>query len=231
MEDGDATADRRAPVRSSGDGAASQSLTEKAYREIEERIVTLQYEPGQVLSESFLVEQHNIGRTPIREALQRLALEDLVAVMPRRGIRVTEINVARQLALLEVRREIERLVARGSAVRARPEQQARFKSLAGDLKRSAELKDDIMFMRLDREFNRLCTASCRNDYAARMMQLIEGLSRRFWYQHYREVLDLPRCALLHHDVARAIAERDSDAAASASDALIDYIEEFTRATI
>src|SRR5262249_44464891 len=103
---------RRAPR------AAGESLTEKAYRQIEELIVTLQIPPGTVVSEAQLSERLAIGRTPIREALQRLARERLVVVLPRRGIMVSEINVRTQLRLLEVRRELERLIARSAARRA-----------------------------------------------------------------------------------------------------------------
>jgi DNA-binding GntR family transcriptional regulator len=85
---------------------ALESLTERAYRQIEELIVTLQIPPGTVVSEASLSERLAIGRTPIREALQRLARERLVVVLPRRGIMVSEINVRTQLRLLEVRREL-----------------------------------------------------------------------------------------------------------------------------
>ena len=94
-----------------------ESLTDRAYRELEELIVTLQLEPKAVLSETALSQDLGIGRTPIREALQRLAREGLVMILPRKGILVSEINPRKQLLLLAVRREIERLLARASATR------------------------------------------------------------------------------------------------------------------
>jgi len=90
---------------------ADPSLTDRAYLKLEELIVTLQLAPGEIVSEAALSRQLRIGRTPIREALHRLARERLVNILPRRGIIVSEINIAAQLRLLEVRREIERLVA------------------------------------------------------------------------------------------------------------------------
>ena len=92
--------------------AADGTLTDRAYRELEEMIVTLQLAPGTVLSEQALAVRLKIGRTPIREALQRLARDGLVVIMPRRGIMVSEINLRLQLRLLEVRRELERLMAK-----------------------------------------------------------------------------------------------------------------------
>ncbi|RMH47139.1 MAG: GntR family transcriptional regulator [Alphaproteobacteria bacterium] len=218
---------RAAPTRE----RSAESLSEVAYRKIEEMIVTLKLEPGTVLSEAALSERLGIGRTPVREALQRLAIEGLVVILPRRGVIVSEINLSRHLGLLEVRRELERLIARRAARRATAEERAAFRQLAEDFTHCAATNDDIAFMRHDKAFNAMTLAACRNEYAARAMMLMQGLSRRFWYQHYRETLDLPRCARLHADVARAIAEGDETAAARASDALIDYIEAFARATI
>jgi DNA-binding FadR family transcriptional regulator len=60
---------------------------------------------------------------------------------------------------------------------------------------------------------------------------MHALSRRFWYQHYKEAADLPLCARLHAAVAEAIARRDPDNAGEASDRLIDYIESFARSTL
>ena len=71
---------------------------------------------------------------------------------------------------------------------------------------AAKTNDDIAFMRLDRELNRLMIEAAHNDYAARSMKLLQGLSRRFWYMHYREAADLPLCARLHANQARAIAQ-------------------------
>jgi DNA-binding GntR family transcriptional regulator len=207
------------------------SLTERAYRELEELIVTLRLQPGEVLSESGLAKRLDIGRTPVREALQQLAREGLVLILPRRGVIVSEINVRNQLELLKLRREVERLMARLAAERATQDERSSFKAIASAMQRSARDNDDIAFMRLDRELNTLISACCRNDFARRAMGLMQGLSRRFWYMHYREVLDLPRCATLHSELAAAIGEGDAIAAASALDKLIDYIESFTRASV
>ena len=97
--------------RSNADDTEDGTLTDRAYRELEEMIVTLQLLPGTVLSEQALALRLKIGRTPIREALQRLARDGLVVIMPRRGIMVSEINLKLHLRLLEVRRELERLMA------------------------------------------------------------------------------------------------------------------------
>jgi DNA-binding GntR family transcriptional regulator len=214
-----------------GFGSSDETLTDRAYRAIEEQIVTLKLSPGAVISEAVLSKRLRIGRTPIREAIQRLARERLMVIMPRRGIMVSEVNVHTQLRLLEVRRELERLIARGAARRATAGERAQFAAIAAGMEKAGRKNDDTVFMRLDREFNLLCLQAARNEFAAGAMVLMQGLSRRFWYIHYKEAADLPLAARLHADIARAIAGADREAAATASDRLMDYIEAFTRATL
>ena len=194
-------------------------------------IVTRQLRPGSMFSENQLSEQLGCGRTPIREALQRLAREGLITILPRKGILVADVNPRSQLLLLEVRREIERLLCRAAAERATPEQRRHMQALADGMDQAAKTGDDVVFMRLDLELNRLLIDAAHNDFAARSMKLLSGLSRRFWYMHYRVAADLPLCARLHANEARAIAKGDAEAAARASDKLMDYVERFTRATV
>ena len=160
-----------------------------------------------------------------------MSREDLVTILPRKGILVSETDPRKQLLVLEVRRELERLVSRLAAQRATEEQRQQLGGIATDMDRAAKSNDDIMFMRLDRELNRLVTAAAQNDYAARAMRFLQGHSRRFWYLHYKQAADLPLCARLHANQARAVAAGDSKAAAAASDRLIDYVVTFTRATV
>ena len=211
--------------------ALPQSLTDRAYAEIEELIVTLRLAPGAPVSEAELSGRLGIGRTPIREALQRLARERLVEIYPRRGIFVTDINVAGQLRLLETRRELERLIARSAARRATDDERVRFRALAVAFEAAAKANDDVSFMRIDRDFNVLCSSAAHNEFAAGAMSLLHSLSRRFWYLHYKHAADMPLTAKLHADIARAIAAGVGDRAAKASDRLLDAIEKFTRNTV
>jgi DNA-binding GntR family transcriptional regulator len=209
----------------------AQTLSDRAYTQLEELIVTLQLPPGSAVSEGMLSKRLRIGRTPIREALQRLARERLVTILPRRGIVVSEINLKSQLRLLEVRRQVERVVARGAARRATEPERRRMQELAALFVRCAEKNDETGFMRADREFNELCLAAAKNEFAAGAMRLMQSLSRRFWFHHYKEAADMPETAKLHADMARAIAAGDEAAAAAATDRLMAMIESFTRATV
>jgi DNA-binding GntR family transcriptional regulator len=205
--------------------------SERAYRLLEEMIVTMELEPGTLLSESRLVAQLGLGRTPVREALQRLATESLVEIMPRRGIRITDINIRQQLRLLEVRRMIEQLNIRLSAKRANQLVRDQFNTLAEGMDEAAKKDDYISFLHLDRDLNELIEFAADNEYSAKMLQQTHGLSRRFWHKHYMQKDDLAEVAGLHAAIARAIAAGDKDTAVAASEAHMDYVQSFTLSTL
>ena len=206
------------------------TLTDQAYTALEEQIVTLRLQPGEFISEHALADGLGFGRTPVREALQRLAREGLITVLPRKGILVSETDPQRQLLVLEVRREMERLLSRLGAERASEVQRQRFREIAHGMDHVGRARDDIAFMRLDRELNLLISDAAHNEYASRAMRFLHGHSRRYWYMHYKRSADLPLCARLHAKQAQAIAEGNPARAEEASDKLIDYTEAFTRAT-
>jgi DNA-binding GntR family transcriptional regulator len=222
---------RRAAARSRQASGTIETLTERAYRVLEEEIVTLALLPGEVVSEALLSDRLRIGRTPIREALQRLARERLVRIMPRRGIVVASVDVREQLRLLEVRREVERFLARTAARRADPGQRERLRAIADGMDAASIDGNETAFLRLDRELNLLVVDAARNEFAAAAMTLMHGLSRRFWFIHWRRNADLREAADAHAVLARAIADGKPEAAEAASDRLLDYIERFTRATV
>jgi DNA-binding GntR family transcriptional regulator len=209
---------------------AKTKLTDVAYEKIEEAIVTLRIPPGTPISEQALSDMTGIGRTPIREAIQRLAREHLVLVLPQRGLLVSEIDVSRQLRLLETRREVERLVCRSAAKRATDSERKRLAELAREFLSESADNDDAAFIRSDREFNDLCIKAARNEFAEGAMRILHGLSRRFFFLHYKAA-ELPVMARLHAEVAVAISKGDVDAAGQALDRLMDHVEEFTRATV
>lgn len=99
-------------------GAPAASLVERIYDELEDRIVSLELPPGAMLSEVTIAREFGVSRTPVGEALQRLAREGLVNVLPRRGIVVTDISLTGQMRVLEFRRDISNFIARLGAIRA-----------------------------------------------------------------------------------------------------------------
>lgn len=223
-------ADKARPGQS-GQSGRSLSKTETAYRLLEEQIVTMELAPGALLSESELSLQLGLGRTPVREALQRLASEHLVEIMPRRGIRVAPVDVGKQLRLLEVRRLLEEHGAAMAARRGDTATRTRLEEIATAMEAAGGEGDYMSFLRLDREFDELLERAADNEYAAAMLRQLHGLSRRFWHYYYRHEDDLPEVARMHAEVARAVARGDEAAARNACRAHMDYIQDFTRAVL
>jgi len=208
------------------------SLAEQAYRRLEEMLVTLQLAPGQFLSEEELSRQLEIGRTPVREALKRLAAEGLITILPRRGLLVTEIDAQHELYLLEVRRELERLAARRCAVQRSAAEAERFARLAEAMETAVAAEDERAYLRVDKEFNDLLLGVSGNPIVQQTLAPLHTLSRRFWYSHYGYVRRrTPLGADVHAPVMRAIAAGDPEAAAQAVDRLMDYVEDLTRSML
>lgn len=206
------------------------SLTEVAYRRLEELIVTLELRPGLAVSEKILVERLNLGRTPVREALHRLASEGLVEIMPRRGMRIAPIDLRKQVRLLETRRVLEALVARSAAVRASPEERRTLTKLA-DAFLTEGAVDYRRFLKIDHSFNLAVADAADNEFAVAALGQLHGLSRRFWHYYSGHEADLPHVAQIHARIAKAISEGNPDKADTAVSAHMDYIFTFTRAIL
>ena len=131
----------RAGLRPGAKGA--DRLADIAHSKLEELIVTLELPPGSLWSEVMLSERIGIGRTPVREAVQRLAWERLVTIIRRHGIRISEIDVHEQMLVVEMRRELERLVATRAARRATVDER-RYISKTADLFMEAGATDDAL---------------------------------------------------------------------------------------
>ena len=183
--------------------------------------------PGATVTEEALARRTGIGRTPIREALQRLARDGLVSIRPRSAIVVLEMTVERQLQLLEIRAALQELTVRFAAKRADIDQRARMLQLAKAVEDAAEIGDGELYLRIARDIhNVLCDAAC-NEFLQRFIGSLYALSRQFSFAHLREV-DMPRAAGTHAAILRAVAARDEEAAALASQRMIDFLLEFTK---
>ena len=136
-------------------GMDNLSLSDQAYRLHEAMIATMTLAPGAPISESQLSILLGIGRTPIREALQRLSREHLVTILPKRGIFISDLNPQKQLRVLETRRELERLICKKAAKRSTNIERAEFIRIAKEFRRAAKEKNNDLFIKIDKELNDL----------------------------------------------------------------------------
>ncbi|WP_449287780.1 GntR family transcriptional regulator [Marinobacter salarius] len=202
-----------------------------AYDQLEYLIVHERLPAGTMVSEVDLAQQLGMGRTPVREALQRLARDGLVVIHPRRGVMVSEMNIARQLELLEVRRPLQQLIATCATRRASAEERNQMLVNANITEETAAAGDGDAFFEATRSNHLLLEQAAHNGVVLNVMGLIHGSSRRYWYAHYRQFGDLERAAAAHANLLRSIAFGKETEASENANILVEYLEEFTRATI
>ena len=205
----------------------ASSLAEQAYLLLEEKLVTLQLQPGAFVSEGDLIEMTRIGRTPVREAIQRLAQQELFEVIPRKGLRVTPVNREDMLNILETRKPLERLVVQRAALNARDDQRSGLSAIARELAVAHERFDE--FLRLDHALDILLDECASNPFASTALAPLRTHSRRFWY-FYRAQVQLSDAIAAHAQMARLVARRDVNGAQKASDAIIAVLERIVGGT-
>jgi DNA-binding GntR family transcriptional regulator len=192
------------------------SLAGKAYDELIRRITRLDLPPGTVLAEKSLVEELQIGRTPIREALQRLAMEGLVIHRLNRGMFVSEITYSDVQEIYEFRSLIDGHACRLAAQRATPAQAAKLLELHGALVQATKDDDIDAYVQLDREYYSILSEASKNSFLVETIPRIFNLHLRLWFFISVKIGNWHSIAVAHeimtHDVAEAIALRDTDRA-------------------
>jgi DNA-binding GntR family transcriptional regulator len=202
----------------------ARSLSDRAYYQIRELIVTLELPPGSVVNERELMERLGLGRTPVREALRTLARENLVEVYPRRGMFVSSVNVRDLAGLSEVRGVLEAFAARRAAERQTSEDLAVTEALLAELREVGG--DEHRLMDLDQRIHRHVHRTAHNPFLASTLDSYYVLTLRIW------ILALPRVRRLgdavqeHRELLEAIRDGDAD---RAEDAMRRHVAGFERA--
>jgi DNA-binding GntR family transcriptional regulator len=176
------------------DSTATGLVAERAYLDLRDRIVTLHLPPGTVLREDELMSEMGIGRTPLREAVKRLALENLVEVQPRRGTFVSAVEAADIQNITEVRAELEAYAAELAALRLDPETHAAAEALRADIESLDGAGDQDLLMRVDERIHRFVWHAAHNPHLSQTLERYFTHSVRIWY------LVLDRVPTLGHAV-------------------------------
>ncbi len=199
-------------------------LSEKAYRLIKEKIISLELEPSSVIDEQALMEELELGRTPIREALQRLDSEGLVNIVPRRGTFVADINITDLQKLFEVRTILEGFCARLAAQRITQAQIARIEVVLRDMEK-VQGEDTRALMDIDERFHGLLYQAADNEFLAEVLSRLYDLSLRLWYLALNGMGDVQGAVCQHRGIAEALKAKDE----AQSERLIQqHIAEFQR---
>jgi DNA-binding GntR family transcriptional regulator len=198
---------------------------DRAYVQLRDRIVTLRLAPGTVLREDELMRELDVGRTPLREAVKRLALENLVAVQPRRGTFVCAVEAADIVNINEVRAELEGYAAALAAQRLDNDHRAAAQALLREVEELGETGDQDWLMRFDERIHRFTWEATGNPYLIETLERYFTHSLRIWYL----VLDrLPGLGHAVHDQARLVEALLAGDADHARELMREHVLDFQR---
>jgi DNA-binding GntR family transcriptional regulator len=192
--------------------APRELLADRAYAELRDRLVTLTIPPGAPIDEDVLGAELEMGRTPVREAIKRLALENLVTVFPRRGTFASEINITDLAHISDVRAQLEGHAAYRAAQRITEAQRAELEQLLAELGESQGSDDVEALMALDARVHRFVYRCAGNPYMEETLGRYLNLSLRIWHLVIDRLPHLFTRVHEHDDVLHAIAAGESERA-------------------
>ncbi|WP_254634024.1 GntR family transcriptional regulator [Mesorhizobium sp. GbtcB19] len=200
------------PLISAETNAAFEPAATKAYRALEHMIVTLELAPSSFVTEGALIDRLGLGRTPVREAIQRLAWEGLLDIRPRAGIAVAPLHAGDWLRVLDARRGIEVVLARSAARFVTREAADLFHEAALAMQKAVISGNVLAFIQADKALDEALAIAADNPFAARVAAPLQTHSRRFWYR-YKADTGLAESAEHHVALIRSILDGDEEAAA------------------
>lgn len=204
------------------------SKTDAAYEALERLITFRHLTPGTTVTEAQLGKRLGLGRTPIRDALQRLVGEGMVEILPRNGVLIPPISFERQFKLIEVRRALEGLAVRLAVQRQTADQRAAMTAMVDELRNFPPHSSTEAFGDVLGRSHRAVNDASHNEPLARAIGPSQALTRRYWFATMQDPLsELPRGANLHANILAAISSGKSAEAANASAKLLDYLTKFT----
>ena len=203
---------------------ASSSQARLAYLALESLIITLKLKPGLLVTEKQLIELAGHGRTPVREAIQKLAWEGLIAVRPRAGLQIALIRPDDRNQVMQVRRKLEPLAASLVAEHADDVARAEMIGCAQTMTACSINADMEGFLAADKAFDDIMEAACPNAFLTSTLAPLQTHARRLWFST-ASTQRMDRSVDLHVKVIRAIHQADAEAAALAMENLMGHLGE------
>lgn len=200
---------------------------ELAYEAIEERLVKCELRPGRFLAMQEIQQLVKFGRTPVHQAVNRLAADTLITVHPRRGLQVAPIDLARERVLLRLRRDVERFVIRLAAEQSSSSHRNQMLHMKRHLREHREQITIETFNAIDRRIDRLFLAAASEPFVENTLRPLHTIFRRIGWLYHTQVpagASLLKTIDVHLALLDAVANRHVDAAIAASDELIDFVD-------
>lgn len=199
-----------------------EAAATRAYRALERMVVTLELPPSSVTTEGALIERLELGRTPVREAIQRLAWEGLVEIRPRSGIAIAPLKATDWILVVQARRGVESVLARSAARHASADAAGRLRQAAQAMNRAVVAGNVVAFLEADKLLDEIMAEASDNVFAGRVAAPLQTHSRRFWYR-FQSDAGLAQSAQHHVGLIKAILDTDEDEASRQADRLMTML--------
>lgn len=199
----------------------TDSLAESAYHLLKEKLVTLALLPGKMVSEGELIKLTGYGRTPVREAIQRLAHQEFFHIAPRKGLLVTTVSHSNMLHILEARKPLERLIIYRASLNAKDKERSGLAAIARGLTITHDRFED--FLKLDNELDEMLDLCAGNPFATAAVSPLRSHCRRLLFFH-RQGMQLTDSISTSSKMARLVARREFRGAQKASDGRIAVLQ-------
>ena len=197
-------------------GAARQSLRSLVCDELRRLVITGELAPGSRLIEDRLAARLGVSRNPVREALQTLAGEGFVELLPRRGAIVAQVTADQAEGLFDVRMALEPLAARLAARNASPAQVAQLEAVLNAARLATDAHELDELAGYNTQFHQLLVAASANDY---LSLLVAPMARRVqWIFRASAAHRAPHSWTEHESLLHAIVDRDEERAAALASA-------------
>lgn len=193
-----------------------KTLAYEVYKHLYNKIITLQYKPGQMIYESAIADELGLSRTPVREAIQMLASEGFLQIIPQKGNRVKHISKKKVQEAFQVRKSLEAVAFKDAAVKWN-QADVRVSEYKADLmhimdqQRDAAKSDDVgTFYHYDEVFHDKVLEICGNQTLGAVVRQVRGHVNRIRYLEFFETREMDRVICDHEDLIILIQNNDAE---------------------
>lgn len=191
------------------------SLRTYAYQTLKKLIITGQYAPGAYLNEAEVAQSLGLGRTPINQAMQRLALENLIVIMPRKGVYVKPLSIDEVQDINEVRTLNEAYAARLAAKNATKRHIDDMRLALRNARDHQKNHDVDGFLNADRAFHEALADAAGNAHLSELLNRLHEQAQRYWFVSLATRDQMKNVMAEHKAVLSAIIDKDAKGAAAA----------------
>jgi DNA-binding GntR family transcriptional regulator len=161
-------------------------MKENIYSTIRDRILSLDYKPGEILNEQSLAKEFGVSRTPLREVLTRLEFEKLVRILPRTGSLVTEIDLQQMINIFQIRLELEDLAGRLAAENVSEEHLTEIKNIQDECQKLYKNMNQFELANIDNKLRSVVYDAANNTRLTEISDSLHSQTQRLWSLIFRK---------------------------------------------